>query len=124
MHPRCIRSDPEENVQAQDLNSAATQGGKENKENESVYHEGASTDLLIREDDWCVVEYDGKLFSGEVRSIQDNIFEVSAVVKSGMKNWRWPAREDKIMYTKDKIKKNLNSPILVNSCDHYTFTFL
>lgn len=35
--------------------------------------------------------------------------------------WKWPSSEDKILYTKDKIKKILNKPVVVNSRGHYDF---
>jgi len=79
-----------------------------------------SNDGSLMRNDWCVVEYDGVLFPGEVKSVKNEHYEVSVKIKSGS-YWKWPNSEDKIFYTKDKIVKKLQAPILVNSREHYKF---
>ena len=70
--------------------------------------------------DWCVVEYDNKLFPGEIERVDDGMYEVSTMVKVG-RYWKWPVHEDKILYLKEQIMKKLNPPILVNARDYYSF---
>ena len=60
------------------------------------------------------------VFPGEVRAVVGENYEVSVMVKVG-NYWKWPSKEDKIFYTKDKVKKVIQPPILVNACEHYSF---
>lgn len=76
--------------------------------------------MSISENDWCTVEYDGQLFPGEVQAIVGDSYAISVMIRAGA-YWKWPSSEDKILYTKDKIKKILNKPVVVNSRGHYDF---
>lgn len=69
---------------------------------------------------WCVVEYDGMLYPGEIKAIQGEKYEVSVMVRAG-KYWKWPTQEDRIFYCRDQIVKALGPPILVNAREHYDF---
>ena len=71
--------------------------------------------------DWCAVEYDGKAFPGCIKSVQCGEYEVSVMVKAG-KYWKWPQREHKIFYQKQRVLKRLQGPELVNARGHYAFT--
>ena len=81
--------------------------------------EGADEAFDITVKDWCVVIYDGELYPGEVQSQQGNSYEVSTMAKSGG-YWKIP-KEDKIFYTRDKIKQKLAIPILINARGLYKF---
>jgi len=81
---------------------------------------GQNDDPDVEVKDWCLVEYDNELFPGEVISKIGENYEVSVMVKSGG-YWKWPAKEDKIFYTKDTIKKRLEVPIPVNRRGLYKF---
>jgi hypothetical protein len=69
---------------------------------------------------WCVVEYDGTLFPGEIKAILGERYEVSVMVRAG-RYWKWPTQEDRIPYCRDQIVKPLSPPILVNAREHYDF---
>ena len=75
----------------------------------------------IAANDWCVVDYEGELFPGVVTAVcpNDN-FEVSVMVRAGA-YWKWPTKEDKIHYKRDKIQRKLKAPVLVNAREHYNF---
>lgn len=82
--------------------------------------EGADEAFDITVKDWCVVIYDGELYPGEVQSQQGNSYEVSTMAKSAG-YWKIPKKEDKIFYTRDKIKQKLAIPILINARGLYKF---
>ena len=69
-------------------------------------------DITVK--DWCVVVYDGILDPSEDQLQQGNSYEVSTMAKSGG-YWKIPKEEDKIFYTRDKIKQKLAVPILINT---------
>ena len=68
---------------------------------------------------WCVVEYDGTLFPGEIRSLQGDDYEVSLMVKGG-KYWKWPHLEDTVFFQKQNVQKKLNASKVVSSRVHST----
>ena len=75
----------------------------------------------IAVNDRCVVDYEGELFPGVVNAVcPTDKFEVSVMVRAGA-YWKWPLREDKIHYTRDKIRRKLEAPVLVNAREHYNF---
>lgn len=86
----------------------------------SVYSYSSPSNV-IDVDDWCVVNYDGKLYPVVVQAAVADNYEVSVLLRAG-KNWKWPDREDKIYYTKSNVIKKLSLPIIVNARDHYKFT--
>ncbi|KAK5637784.1 hypothetical protein RI129_000033 [Pyrocoelia pectoralis] len=45
-------------------------------------------------------------------------FEISSLEKSGM-NWKWPEREDILVYEKHEIKSSIKTPVHINSRDCY-----
>ena len=70
----------------------------------------ASTDSDIKSYNWCIVEYDGELYSGEVRSIDDiMMYHVSALVGS-RDAWKFPDKEDIIPYARDQMNKKTGDP--------------
>ena len=65
-------------------------------------------DLMVG--DWCVVQYDGKQFPGQVMSIVGRDYEVSIMYRCG-KYFKWPfPAEDKIFYEPTAIVKKLQGP--------------
>ena len=104
---------------------SATGTGSDEEETDEVDasgmdEEGADEAFDITVKDWCVVIYDGELYPGEVQSQQGNSYEVSTMAKSGG-YWKIPKKEDKIFYTRDKIKQKLAIPILINARGLYKF---
>ena len=41
---------------------------------------------------WCLVNYEGAIFPGEVTQSVGNETEVSVMTKSGTKYWKWPVK--------------------------------
>lgn len=72
--------------------------------------------------EWCLVEYDGSKYAGEIISIPVGRpeFEVSVMVPSG-KYWKWPEKPDILFYTKAQIIQKLMPPIVVNSRGLFKF---
>ena len=42
--------------------------------------------------DWCIVEYDGTHFPGEIIAVQEAKYEVSVMVRTG-RHWKWPTKK-------------------------------
>ena len=72
----------------------------------------------IQVGDWWVVEYDDKLFPGELKQIRDGNYEVSFMHQAGT-TWKWPSKEDKTFYVREKVKKKLPPPTMINEMDHW-----
>ena len=70
--------------------------------------------------DWCLVEYQGNLYPGEVQKIVCGESQVSVMVPVG-NNWKWPLMPDDIFYTADKLAKRLKPPFAVNNRGHFGF---
>ena len=60
---------------------------------------------------WVVVHYDGMRYPGEVTNIDggDNQYEVRVMHRSG-NHWKWPVTDDKIFYSQEDIKNNIDPP--------------
>ena len=72
----------------------------------------------IQVGDWWVVEYDDELFPGEVKQIRDGNYEVSVMHRAGT-TWKWPSKEDNIFYVREKMKKKLPPPAMINERDQW-----
>ena len=67
---------------------------------------------------WCVVEYQGNMYPGEVKKIVCGEYQVPIMVPTG-NNWKWPVMPDEIFYTADKLSKRLKPPFIVNNREHF-----
>ena len=105
-------------VQVKDPVPELFQLTKTAKESSALVNDNVSG---IKVSSWCVVEYDGMHFPGEVRAVEGDDYEISVMVRAG-NYWKWPSREDKIFYHKDQIWKKLHPPTLVNLHEHYSFS--
>lgn len=65
--------------------------------------------------DYVLVLYDGKYFPGEVAAIKKKEYFVSAMAKSGRKDWRWPDVKDQIWYNEKDVVEIISPPKNVNS---------
>lgn len=74
----------------------------------------------IKPGDWVLVMYEGNLYPGQVLSIVDHEYKISAMEKCGQ-FWRWPERPDEIFYCKEKISKKIQPPEVVNYKGHCQF---
>ena len=52
--------------------------------------------------DGYAVEYDGKVYPGEVKCVTTDDLQVSVMVRAG-KYWKWPKPSDEIFYQHDKF---------------------
>ncbi|CAB4014894.1 Hypothetical predicted protein [Paramuricea clavata] len=71
--------------------------------------------------DWYTVEYEGKIYPGEVKYVTADDIQVSVMVRAG-KYWKWPTIPDEIFYQQDKFVRKLNAPVVVNSRGHFQFS--
>ncbi|XP_071943945.1 uncharacterized protein [Antedon mediterranea] len=77
--------------------------------------------LTVHVGEWYQVDYDGKLYPGEVIAIgEQNDFQVSVMEQVG-KYWRWPTPRDTIYYVQENLKKKVQAPVVVNNRGHFEF---
>lgn len=69
-------------------------------------------------DEWCVVNYDGMPFPGQIKDVDDDSVEVSTMSRVGNNRFFWPAREDRIWYDYDKIISGIPPVSKVTSRHH------
>ena len=70
--------------------------------------------------DWVLVNYDGSLFPGEVKSAGDQEVQVKVMVASGS-YYKWPKVEDCIFYRMTDVFRKLSPPIVKSGRDTYGF---
>ncbi len=83
--------------------------------------EAGGSSCQIGVGDWYAVEYEGKVYPGEVKSITTDDVQVSVMVQAG-KHWKWLTIPDEIFYQQDKFVQKLSAPVVINSCGHFQFT--
>ena len=62
-----------------------------------------NSDLQIDIGDWVLVHYQGSNFPGEVTAIYGLDFKVNVMHKSGNVFWKWPLKENKIVYEPPEV---------------------
>lgn len=70
--------------------------------------------------DWVEVDYDGELFPGEIKSVDNKEYLVSVMVRAG-KYWKWPLQVDEVFYPQERVIRKLNAPDVVNARGHFKF---
>ena len=80
-----------------------------------------NSDIQIYTGDWVLVHYQGSNFPGEVTAIYGLDFEVNVMHKSGNVFWKWPLKEDKILYEMQSVIKQFGAPEVAGT--HGLFTF-
>lgn len=68
-----------------------------------------SRESTFKGDDFVVVNFEGQLFPGRVTEVKPEGYIVSTMERT-KKNWRWPDREDAILYSKEEILYTIQSP--------------
>lgn len=69
----------------------------------------------INPGDFLIIVYEGKKFPGMVLEVQDEMhYKVKTMTMSGP-NWRWPEKDDILVYEKKDVLKKIKSPLLLNS---------
>ena len=79
------------------------------------------TNVTLQKGNWCVVDYDGEHFPGEVLRTAGAEYEVSVMTRAGS-FWKWPTRKDVLFYKSTQIVKAISPPNLATSRGHFTFT--
>lgn len=76
----------------------------------------------INKGDYVVIIYEGEKFPGKVLEvINKSNFKIKTMTFSG-KNWRWPEKEDVLIYQKKDVIKKINQPLLINNRGVYAIT--
>ena len=68
------------------------------------------TVVPIQTDDFVIVDFEGKLFPGQVTAVSEREAKVSVLHKSGF-NWKWPKCVDEISYEMTEIKQKIAKPL-------------
>ena len=66
-------------------------------------------------DDYDVVKYDSFFFPGEIIEVAEQDAKVKVMTSSGPCFWKWPDREDVLMYSWSNVIKKINPPVVVSS---------
>ena len=76
----------------------------------------------IFEEDWVVVNYEGSKFPGVVKKVESDGVEVSVMQKNSGIGWRWPLKNDQILYSYADVLSKLpaTSVLPFNSRGIYT----
>ena len=61
------------------------------------------------------LKYDQKFFPGEILTKYDESAEVKVMASSGPKFWKWPDREDILMYHWKNVLKKIDPPVIVSN---------
>ena len=70
--------------------------------------------------DWCVVNYEGARFPGEIVGIQNEEVQVSVMHKAG-RYFKWSEKVDSIYYLPQNIEKRIQSPVVVGHRGQFSF---
>ena len=73
-------------------------------------------------EDWVVVNYEGSKFPGVVKKVESDGVDVSVMQKNSGIGWRWPLKNDQILYSYADVLSKLpaTSVLPFNSCGIYT----
>ena len=80
-----------------------------------------NSDIQIDIGDWVLVHYQGSNFPGEVTNLYGLDFQVNVMHKSGNVFWKWPLKEDKILYEMQSVIKKLGPPEVAGTRSQFTF---
>lgn len=67
-------------------------------------------------DNWIIVDYENTIYPGRITDIdrEDQSFEVNVLHSVGENKYVWPAKEDKIWYTKTEVLSTIEPPIQIS----------
>lgn len=71
----------------------------------------------LKKGTFIIVKYEGEYYPGKVDMDEDEKSDtvfVSVMEKSGLNNWKWPNKPDKLWYDKEDVAKIISSPKLIN----------
>lgn len=69
--------------------------------------------------DYVVVKYDSSFFPGEILEVAERDAKVKVMTSSGPHFWKWPDREDVLMYSWSNVIKKINPPVVVSNRGTY-----
>ena len=70
--------------------------------------------FVLHEGDFVIVNYEGRLYPGEVKVLKKKGAEVSCMMKTGI-NWKWPLQPDQIYYQLSEITEVIQAPKKISS---------
>lgn len=65
-------------------------------------------------DTYVIVKYEEAFYPGKILKKERKMFLISTMVKSGS-DWKWPSREDKLLYEEDAIQEVIETPSKKNN---------
>ena len=68
--------------------------------------------MTLEKGGFVIVEYDGRYFPGKILDVVADGYEIATMVKSGLSSYRWPDKEDKLIYMRQQIKRKIRNPNL------------
>ena len=74
---------------------------------------------ITKRGDFVIVKYDQKFFPGEILANYDESAEVKVMASSGPKFWKWPDRDDILMYQWKDVLKKIDPPVIVSNRGTY-----
>ena len=64
---------------------------------------------------YVIVNYEGSFFPGMVTKVNKGSFEVSCMVKCGIRQWKFPDVPDVCKYEPNQIVEIIKAPTILNS---------
>jgi len=83
-----------------------------------------NAEQIFKENNWVHVKCDKRTYPGIATAVVGSDVEVSEMETAGSKGklWKWPVKEDKILYTTDNVLCHIEPPDVVGSGGQYCFT--
>lgn len=60
--------------------------------------------------DYVLVRYEGEIYPGRITEMKNEEEVLISAMKKSALNWKWPAKPDEIIYSKDEIVQKINQP--------------
>ena len=66
--------------------------------------------ITLEKDDFVIVEYKESHFPGNIVQIVADDYEIATIVKGDISIYRWPDKEDKLVYIREQIQNKVRHP--------------
>ena len=66
---------------------------------------------IFKINDWVVVKYDDDEYRGMITNVVENDVEVNVMIETRCGRFKWPDREDKILYAIENVFRKSSPPI-------------
>lgn len=90
---------------------------------QTILLDNAMEQCCYKVDDWVLVTYDDKIYPGTITNVIQEEYLITVMMKSGLNTWKWPQKEDKLLYSVTDIIRKIDPPEVKNSRGHFTFNF-